>query len=142
MTDAEIRNKLIGKKLKVTPQRLAVFAAVDHLHNHPTVENIVDFVRRYHPNIATGTVYKVLDTLVDNRLVKKVYTEDDVARYDAVTEIHHHLYCHDSNRIEDYMDEKLNQVLTDYFTRKKIPGFTINEIKLQITGKFSRDKKI
>jgi Fur family peroxide stress response transcriptional regulator len=141
MRDADIRNKLVGKKLKVTPQRLAVFAAVEQLHNHPTVENIVDFIRKNHPNIAIGTVYKVLDTLVDKRLIRKVYTEDDVARYDAVTETHHHLYCHESNRIEDFMDDNLNQVLADYFKRKKIPGFTVDEIKLQITGKFLKDKK-
>lgn len=136
MKDQDIRNRLIGKKLKVTPQRLAVYSAVEHLHNHPTAENILDFVRKKHPNIATGTVYKVLDTLVENKLIKRVFTEDDITRYDAVTEIHHHLYCYDSNRIEDYMDEKLNQVLADYFRIKKIPGFTVDEIKLQIIGKF------
>jgi len=142
MTNAEIRDRLIARKLKVTPQRLAVFAAVEHLHSHPTVENIIDFVRKKNPNIAVGTVYKVLDTLVENRLVKKVYTEEDIARYDAVTETHHHLYCHESNRIEDFMDDKLNKVLADYFKRKKIPGFTIDEIKLQIIGKFSENKRL
>ena len=82
----------------------------------------------------------MLDTLVENKLVKKILTEEDIARYDAVTEIHHHLYCHESDRIEDFMDDKLNQVLQDYFKRKKIPGFTIEEIKLQIIGKFSEKK--
>jgi Fur family peroxide stress response transcriptional regulator len=57
-------------------------------------------------------------------------------RYDAILEKHHHLYCADSDRIEDYYDEELNKVLEKYFIKKNIPGFEIKEIRLQISGKF------
>ncbi len=33
----EIRNRLLEKKLKVTPQRIAIFEAILKLNNHPTV---------------------------------------------------------------------------------------------------------
>jgi Fur family transcriptional regulator, peroxide stress response regulator len=137
----EIRNKLVEKGLKVTPQRIAIFEAIVKLNNHPTAENIIDYIRRNHPNIATATVYKVLDTLIDNGLIKKVKTEKDVMRYDAFLEKHHHLYSSDSDRIEDYMDEDLNETLSRYFEKKKIPGFKIEDVKLQIIGKFLKDKK-
>jgi Fur family peroxide stress response transcriptional regulator len=57
---AEIKNRLTGKELKVTPQRMAILEAIYQLNNHPTAEKIIDYIRQKHPGIATGTVYKVL----------------------------------------------------------------------------------
>ena len=141
MKITEIRNKLIEKGLKVTPQRIAILEAIIKLNNHPTAENIIDYIRNNHPNIATATVYKVLDALVVNELIKKVKTERDVMRYDAVMESHHHLYCSDSDRIEDFFDTELNEMIEKYFEKKKIPDFKIEDIKLQIIGKFLKDNK-
>jgi Fur family peroxide stress response transcriptional regulator len=136
-----IRNKLAEKGLKITPQRMAILGAVIKLNNHPTAENIISFVRENHPNIATGTVYKVLETLVESDLIKKVKTERDIMRYDPILENHHHLYCAESDRIEDYFDDELNSVIKKYFQKKEIPNFQINDIKLQIIGRFSDKKK-
>jgi len=141
MKIAEIRNKLVEKGLKVTPQRIAILEAIIKLNNHPTAENIIDYIRINHPNIATATVYKVLDALVANKLIKKVKTERDVMRYDAVMESHHHLYCSESDRIEDFVDTELNEMIEKYFEKKKIPDFKIEDVKLQIIGKFLKDDK-
>ena len=73
-------------------------------------------------------------------LIKKVKTEKDIMRYDAVMESHHHLYCSESDRIEDYKDNELNELLEKYFEKKKIPDFKIEDIKLQIIGKFIKNK--
>jgi Fur family peroxide stress response transcriptional regulator len=132
----EIKNKLVQKRLKVTPQRIAILEAIYNLNNHPTAENIIDYIKEIHPNIATGTVYKVLGTLVDNKLVKKVKTEKDIMRYDGIMENHHHLYCIESDLIKDYVDEELDKLLKNYFKNKNLPGFKIEDIVLQIKGTF------
>ncbi len=136
-----IRNKLSDKGLKVTPQRIAILEAIEKLSNHPTAENIIEYIRKNHPNIATATVYKVLDALASNDLIKKVKTDRDIMRYDAITENHHHLYCAESDRIEDYFDAELNEMIGNYFAKKGIPDFEIADIKLQIIGTFLKDKK-
>ena len=141
MHAGEIRNKIIERGLKVTPQRIAIFEAIVKLNNHPTAENVIDYIRTNHPNIATATVYKVLDALAEKGLIKKVKTEKDVMRYDAFLEKHHHLYSSDSDRIEDYLDDELNDILEKHFAKKGIPGFKIEDIKLQIIGKFMKNKK-
>ena len=133
----EIRKKLIEKGLKITPQRVAILEAIIKLNNHPTAENIINYIRKNHPNIATATVYKILDALVTNELINKVKTERDIMRYDAFLEKHHHLYSSDSDRIEDYLDDELNEILGKHFEKKGIPGFKIENIKLQIIGKFT-----
>lgn len=132
---SEIRNKLLEAGLKITPQRVAILEAIITLNNHPTAENILDIIRKEHPNISTATVYKVLDILVENNLLKKVKTERDIMRYDAVLEKHHHIYHSDSDRIEDYYDTELNELLEKYFEEKQILDFKIEDIKLQIIGK-------
>jgi Fur family transcriptional regulator, peroxide stress response regulator len=136
----EISKKLVEKNLKVTPQRLAILEAIIKLNNHPTAESIIEYIRKSNPHIATATVYKVLDALTENGLIKRVKTEKDIMRYDAIIESHHHLYCSLSDRIEDYNDEELNKMLESHFAIKGIPDFQIEDIKLQIIGKFLRNK--
>ena len=130
------RDKLQEKGLKVTPQRVAIFEAILHLNNHPTADDIIAFIKSNHPNISVGTVYKVLDTFVENELLKKVKTEKDIMRYDPYLTTHHHLYCAETERIEDYEDDNLNQIIKLYFQKNKIKNFKIQDIKLQITGNF------
>lgn len=125
------------KGLKVTPQRAAIYQAIVKLDNHPTAENIIDYIKQQHPHIAVGTVYKVLDSLVENGLLIKVKTEKDVMRYDAVLSKHHHLYCAETERIEDYQSAELDNLISEYFKKNKIRNFSIQDIKLQITGKFN-----
>ncbi len=131
--------KLQEKGLRVTPQRVAIFEAIVTLKNHPTAEHVIEYIKANHPNIAVGTVYKVLDSLVENELLIKVKTEKDIMRYDAVLSSHHHLYCAETDRIEDYEDEKLNKLINAHFKKNKIKNFKVRDIQLQITGKFNNN---
>ena len=131
-----ISDLLKEKGLKITPQRVAIYEAICKLKNHPTAENVAAEIKQNHPNISVGTVYKVLETLVESQLLKKVKTDKDAMRYDCILDSHHHLYCTETARIEDYVDEKLNELIFEYFKKNKIKKFKIEDIKLQITGKF------
>lgn len=133
-----LRDILVRNGLKVTPQRLAVVDAVTRLRSHPTADNIIDFIQKNHPNIAIGTVYKILEIFVEKGIIRKVKTDKDFMRYDAITENHHHIYYSDSDKIEDYFDNELNKILIEYFNKKRIPNFKIEDIKLQIIGKYKK----
>ena len=137
LSNEQINQKLKDAGLIVTPQRHAILEAVYTLGNHPTAEQIIDFIRRAHPGIATGTVYKVLDVLVENKLVRHVKTDKDAMRYDGILQKHHHIYCAGTDRIEDYFDEELDELLQDYFSKKNISNFNIEDINLQIKGNFN-----
>jgi len=132
---SEIKNKLVEKGLKITPQRIAILEAIYTLNNHPTAEMIMAYIKESHPSIASGTIYKVLDTLVENQLIKRVKTENDVKRFDGLLENHHHLYCSESDVIKDYKNEELDRLLTEYFKKNRIDNFEIEDIKLQINGR-------
>jgi len=139
MKTDDVVNKLKDKGLKITPQRVAILRAIISMENHPSAEQVIAQIRKTHPNIATGTVYKVLDVLEGNGIIERVKTDDDIMRYDAVLDNHHHLYCIKTNRIENYFDDRLNNILEDYFKKKGIDNFKIDSIKLQINGRFTDD---
>ena len=128
--------------LKITPQRIAVLEAVHQLTDHPTADRVIDYIRKRHPGIASGTVYKVLSILVDKKLIRKVKTDRDVMHYDGILEPHHHLYCVQSDRITDFMDPDLDIILQNYFQKNGIQGFKIDEIRLQINGEFVPRQKM
>ena len=134
----EIRDSFKEKGLKITPQRIAILEAIYKLNNHPTAEDILTHIRIENPNIAKGTVYKVLDTLEENHLVKKVKTDKEIMRYDGVVKNHHHIYCSECDLIEDYYDEELDKLLENHFKNKNIEGFKLEDIVLQIRGTFEK----
>jgi Fur family peroxide stress response transcriptional regulator len=136
-----LKIKLRGKGLKATPRRLSILEAIIELNNHPTAEEIIKFIRNRNLNIATATVYKALDILAAKKVIIKVETEKNIIRYDAILEPHHHLFSAESNIIKDYQNEEINRILEKYFKKNKIQDFDIEEIKLQIIGKFRNNKK-
>ena len=136
MNKQKVAAKLSEKGLRVTPQRIAILSAILKLDNHPTAEYIIAYIKKNHPNISVGTVYKVLDSFVENNLLKKVKTEGGIMRYDPLQNNHHHLYCEKTDRIEDYQDDQLDEMITAYFHNKGIENFNIQNIQLQITGTF------
>jgi Fur family peroxide stress response transcriptional regulator len=141
MANKDVIRILAENNLKITPQRVAVLEVILGLEYHPSAENIVDYIRLNFPHVPIGTVYKILDAFLEKGIIKRVETENGILRYDAVQEKHHHLYSADSERIEDYYDDELNKILIEYFKKKKIPDFTIEDIKVHITGKFKNETK-
>ena len=137
MTSKAIIKILTDNKLKVTPQRTAVLEVICKLKNHPSADNITENLKQNFPHITLSTVYKILDVFVEKGIVTKVKTDDDVMRYDFVREKHHHLYCAESDRIEDYTDKKLDKLIEDYLLKNPIPNFRIKDINLQIVGNFT-----
>jgi len=138
MANQTIVKLLVQYGLKVTPQRLAILEILFSVDNHPSAETIIRLIRLNHPNIASGTVYKTLHTFTRKGLINKVKTEQDIVRYEAVTEKHYHLYCHDSERIEDYTDNTLHKLIGIYLNKNPIPGFEVKDINLQIVGIFKK----
>lgn len=137
MANREVIKILTENGLKVTPQRIAVLEVVLSLENHPDADTVIDYIRLNYPHVSIGTVYQTLTTFVKKGIITKVKTEHEHMRYDPVKENHHHLYCSESERIEDYFDKDLDDILHNYLKNKKIPNFKIEEIKLQLIGKFA-----
>jgi len=128
---------LVNKGLRVTPQRIAVLDILLNLDNHPSTEDITEYLRINYPRIPISTVYNILNAFVKNGIVNRVKTENGIIRFDPLTEKHHHLYSSDSEQIEDFNDDELDKLLENYFRKKQFPNFKIQDIRVHIKGIFT-----
>ncbi len=131
-----LKYRLKQHGLKATIQRLAIYGSLLSTREHPTAEDIYNVVNDKHPGISLSTVYNTLETFVSKNLVKKVSNDFGSVRYDAILEPHHHLICTNTNTISDYYDTELDSILHEYFNKKGIDNFDIDEIKIHIKGNF------
>lgn len=131
-----LKIKLRKKGLKATPRRVSILEAIIELNNHPAADEIIKHLKKRDLHISTATVYKALDIMASKKVIIRVETGTNIVRYDAVLMPHHHLFSNESTIIEDYENEELNKILREYFRKIKFRDFEIEDIKLQIIGKF------
>lgn len=129
------------KGLKVTHQRIVVYQAIRCTDKHPTAEQIYESLKEKNPSISLATVYKTLETFVENRLINKVSTPLGTMRYDARTENHNHIYVSNTNEIMDYEDEELRNILMNYLNKKNFSNLNITDFRLQIKGEIINPNK-
>ena len=75
-------------------------AAVTELQQHPKAEQVFLEMKREHPRIALGTVYKHLNGLAEEGLLLRITEPGSPDRYDQ-TERHDHMICSRCGKIED-----------------------------------------
>ena len=112
-TTAEIIETLKSKKLRVTPQRFAVYANLLSREDHPTADQLLKDLNKDAPTASQATLYSSLQALRDVGLVRSVCLEEGVCRYDANVSLHHHFRCNNCGAIEDVAWEQFQQVGTD-----------------------------
>ena len=91
-----------------------ILAAVTKLQRHPTAEQVFLEMKKEHPSIALGTVYKHLNALADEGLLLRITEPGSPDRYDR-TERHDHLICSRCGKITDVrlpdMQERIEEAL-------------------------------
>lgn len=129
-----LKEALSGAGLKATQQRLVIYQCLLASESHPTAEEIFEKVRPANPSISLGTVYKTLETLVENQLAQKVAVSENKMRYDARMEAHHHIYCTNTGEIIDFQDKELEAIIRNYLEARQIKNISIHNFNLQIRG--------
>ena len=91
-----------------------ILTAVTELQQHPTAEQVFLEMKREHPSIAIGTVYKHLNALAEEGLLHRITESGSPNRYDR-TERHDHLICSRCGKITDVrlpdMQERIREAL-------------------------------
>lgn len=129
-TPAErLREALAKRGLPLTQQRLAVFTALERSKEHPSAERLHAGLRREYPSLSLATVYKTLQTLRDIGLIQVVNAPHAEARFDAITEVHHHAICQACGKMEDVFDAKL-----DGLGSPRVKGFRFSAHSVHFYG--------
>ncbi|KJU72626.1 Fur family transcriptional regulator [Clostridium baratii] len=92
------------KKLKLTPQRLAVYKYLMSTSEQPSAEVIYKAIQEDFPTMSLATVYKALKTLVEVGLVQELNVGEGNFRYDGNADSHPHIQCVSCGRVDDLMN--------------------------------------
>lgn len=115
---------------KVTPQRLAVYDAIDHNPTHPNAENIYKLLQPKYPSMSLATVYKTMEIFAKIGVVQVLQCAEDAHRYDFNTTPHAHIRCVKCNRVLDVNidQEALSQEAAGQ------TGFAVQGVSLSFVG--------
>lgn len=98
------------KKLKLTPQRLAVYNYLINTTSHPSADVIYTDIHVQYPTMSLATVYKALKTLVDVGLIQEINVGEGNFRYDGNSSSHPHLQCLGCGKVDDFNDFSLDNL--------------------------------
>ena len=89
-----------------TIQKALILRAVCDLKRHLTADEVYEFVKRDHPSIGKGTVYRNLAILTEEGAIRKVEVPDGSDRFDFTLKNHYHFRCVKCGEVFDVdMDE-------------------------------------
>jgi len=126
-----------------TRQRQVIIEELQKLCSHPTAAELHEIVRQRLPKISLGTVYRNLDLLAGQGLIRKLEISGSEKRYDGTAEEHYHVRCVVCQRIDDLYDLPADFGDDDY---ANLNGYEIIGHHLEFVGicpdckKQNRDK--
>ncbi len=113
--------------MRSSKQRDLVEEIVNSSYCHPTAEQVYEMSKKTIPNISLGTVYRNLNTLVNEKLIRKIKVDDTHYRYDHNKDKHAHFICTKCSNIID-LPENMLKVVDEF------EGNKITDIDLSLTG--------
>lgn len=126
----DLSEVLRSRGLRVTPQRLAVLAAVRSSSRHLTVEEVYRRVQRRLPHISLATVYKALGELRELGELK-VLPVSGKLQFDGNLQAHHHLVCERCGRA---VDIEANGFSPPVLEAGQGQGFEISGVEVTFRG--------
>lgn len=87
--------------LRMTRQRKLILAELMRVKSHPTADELHRMVRRKLPHISLATVYRNLELLAGQGLIRKIEGGPSQMRFDGDTSRHFHSRCRLCGRVFD-----------------------------------------
>ena len=98
---------------------------------HPSAETVYTTLKADFPELSLGTVYRNLQVLEKDGLVRVVCAVDGQARYDARVEPHVHCFCRRCRRVMDVDSADMEE----FFSRLRYePGYEPECFSLTVSG--------
>ena len=112
-TSSELLNDILHKEgLRYTKQRQAVWDEIKKSDDHRDAEDIYIQLKSNNIRVSRATVYRTIDVLVKNHLVRKMDVGDGRNLYEPRLddEHHDHMICLDTGKIIEFYDEELEEL--------------------------------
>ncbi len=93
------------RRLKRTPQRLAILEYLKGNTSHPSADEIYRSVSKKYQSMSFATVYNTLNALTKNGALRELTIDPERKRYDPDTSRHHHFLCVNCGKIFDVPED-------------------------------------
>ena len=117
--------------MKYSRQRELILKTLKENCIHPTAEQLYELIRREEPTVSLATVYRNLNLLAENGMVKKIEGLDGTAHFDHQTFDHYHFICTKCNRVFDIPCDIAPDLAQDVESRT---GFRIASYDVSVRG--------
>ena len=114
-----LKDALRKEGLLYTPQRQIIWGEICKTDDHRDAEEIYFKIKQGGHKVSRATVYRTIDVLVNNNLVRKLVLGDGRNRYENKLDSSHHdhIVCIQCGRIDEFMDENIER-LQDEIAKK------------------------
>ncbi len=130
-----IKEKIHKSGLKATPQRIAIYQAMNKL-GHASADMLADELNGVFPSLTVATIYNVLESFVEKGLLVRRCSSNNKMYFDINTHEHAHLYDVQTNTHIDYSDPELMKIVENYIKSKdgQLANFKVSSIDIQLIG--------
>ncbi len=129
---AHLREECARRGLRLTLQRDVLLRVLSDTRGHPTADDLVRQVREVLPTVSHATVYRNLQELVREGLIRTLDRAGAAAQFEVNPDEHHHFVCRGCGRVWDVylssVDVRVNR------RRTAIEGFQIDRREVQLHG--------
>jgi Fur family peroxide stress response transcriptional regulator len=120
---------LRSRNLKVTPQRMLLLGEIRE-KGHVCIDELYKLVKAVSPSVSLATIYKNVNLLVEEGLLKEIPIEGAKSVYEINMGDHVHYVCSKCGFVEDLEDDSYS--LRGFLENKY--GRQINSVGIMIKG--------
>ena len=118
-------------KYKRSKQRERMLELLGQTEIHPTADWLYHKLKKEFPSLSMGTVYRNLNILVEQELIRKLPFGSTHDRYEAIKSPHYHLVCEACGCVQDFdmpHYKKINK------QAQQMSGFNISRHRIDFFG--------
>lgn len=123
--------QLRARGYRMTSQRMAILHVLNHNRKHLSPVEVYEKARHVLPNLTETTVYRTLEFLAQNGLVRQALTGSGHLAYEIARHEHHHLICRRCGKDIEVEHELLKSM---YQTLESESGYRLTDSHLTFFG--------
>lgn len=108
----KLKHILRNEGLRFTDQREAVWSEIISNDDHREADEIYMAIRQKGISVSRATVYRTIDVLVKNNMVRKLDVGVGPSKFEHKLDAHHHdhIICIQCGRIEEFMVDQIEDL--------------------------------
>lgn len=127
--------------MKYSKQREIILDFVKTNLVHPSANYVYASLKKEHPNLSLGTVYRNLNKLSEHGLIQKIEVADAPDRFDGNTAPHYHAVCVECGQMYDFEIDNHDENFAASIHGKEISEVVACEISVKCVCRKCAAKK-